>query len=286
MKHSLCFVFAFLLLIGCLNVAETPIVVELKAEDAAVQTQEVEKSEAREPVQLEKVTIVLEGEEVTKQEGIHEWTGKATQLVVEWYPLFDKLFETEGFVPGKEVTLVFRKMDGVAHASDTTITISADWIRRQPGDFGMVAHELIHVIQRYPGGRGPGGIPFWAMEGIPDFARHAYYEPDVLMRPVNLERAKHTDAYQITGGFFMWIEHVYDKEFVSKLNRHARQRTWSDDVFEKYTGKDVETLWAEYIEFLRTIPDTRILPTRDFDRKKLGNTYSVERRTGGRPSTN
>ena len=149
----------------------------------------------------------------------------------------------------------------------------------------MVAHELIHVIQQYPGGRAQGRIPFWAMEGITDFARHAYYEPDVLMRR-NPDDANYTGSYQITGGFFMWIEHVYDKEFVKKLNQHARSRTWSDDVFEKYTGKDANTLWKEHVEFLRTLPDNRILPTRDFGREKLGKTYSVERRTGGRQNTN
>ena len=256
---------AFLLMVGYLQAQKT--------EEAAMK----QKPE-REPVRLEKVTIVLEGEEVQKQEGIHEWTGKAASLVMEFFPIFDKIFETEEVIPPKELTLVFRKMDGVAFASGTTITISVDWIRRAPGDFGMVAHEMIHLIQRYPGGRGQGGIPGWAMEGITDFARHAYYEPDVLMRPVNLETNKYSDSYQITGGFFMWIEHVYDKEFVRKLNQHARTRTWSDDVFEKYTGKGPEELWKEYVDFLRTIDGTRILPTRDFGRTKLGSTYSVQPR--------
>jgi len=265
MKHvsfAAIFVSASLLLLSCVHAEDVPSAAEVKEE--------------RKPVQLEKVTIVFEGEEVLKQEGIHEWAGKAARLVAEYYPLFDKIFETEGFVPPTEITLLFRKMNGVAHASGSTITISADWVRRMPGDFGMVAHEMLHVIQRYPGGGGQGGIPNWAMEGITDFARHAYYEPEVLMRPVNLETNKYTDSYQITGGFFMWIEHVYDKEFVKKLHQHARQRTWSNDVFEKYTGKSPEELWKEYVEFLRTIEGTRILPTRDFGRERLGSTYTVE----------
>jgi len=299
MKHSLCVAFTFLLLFGCLQIADTPLALKLKAQDTAIQTQEsatqengeeADKPKKREPVRLTKVTVVIEGEEVLKQEGIHEWAGKAAQLVTEYYPIFDEKLESAGFVPPKEMTLVFRKMDGVAFASGTTITISADWVRQRPDDFGMVAHEMVHVIQQYGGGgRGATGrIPGWAMEGITDFARHAYYEPDVLMRPVNLEQAKYTDSYQITGGFFMWIEHVYDKEFVSKLNIHARQRTYSEDLFEKYTGKTPEVLWAEYVEFLKTIENTRILPTRDFGREKLGATYSVERsgerRPGGRRS--
>ena len=276
MKRSLYIIAAFLLVFGYLQITNVPLAVNLKAQENGEKSEEMEKKSERPPVRLEKITIVLEGEEVQTQEGIHEWSAKAAQLCMEYFPIFDKIFATEEFVPEKEMTLIFRKMDGVANASGTTIRISADWIRRSPGDFGMVAHEMTHLIQRYGGGRGQGGIPTWAMEGITDFARHAYYEPDVLMRPVNLETNKYNDSYQITGGFFMWIEHAYDKEFVKKLNQHARSRTWSEDVFEKYTGKGPEELWKEYVEFLRTIEGTRILPTRDFGREKLGSTYSVQ----------
>ena len=252
---------------------------------------DISVKEGRAPVQLTKVTIALDGEEVFKQEDIYEWGGKAAQLVIEWFPILDKIFETEGFVPSNDITLRFRRMDGVANASGTTVRISDNWVLRQSRqDFGMVTHEMIHIVQRY-GGRGGTSIPTWAMEGITDFSRHAYYEPDVLMRPTNPERNTYKDSYQVTGGFFMWIEHAYDKEFVKKLNQHARSRTWSDDVFEKYTGKGPEELWKEYGEFLQTIEGTRILPSRDFGRTKLGNTYSVERqpterRPGGRTTAN
>jgi hypothetical protein len=289
MKHSLCIAFAFFVLIGYVQVADTPFALQLQAQDTIDSTdtaaapkdgektdgEKAETPKERDPVQLTKVTVVLEGEDVLKQEGIHEWAAKAAQLVVEYYPIFDKKFESEGFVPKKEITLIFRKMDGVAFSSGTSITISADWIKRSPGDFGMVAHEMTHVIQQYPGGRGEGGIPTWLMEGMTDYARHVFYEPDVLMRPTNPDRDNYTGSYQITGGFLMWIEHAYDKEFVSKLNKHARQRTYSDDLFEKYTGKNAETLWKEYGDFLRTLEGNRILPSREFGRKRLGATYSV-----------
>jgi hypothetical protein len=270
MKHSFYIAFAFLSLIGYLHVADTSIALVLQAQEMVLQEEGEKKPEARAPVHLEKVTIILEGEEVLKQEGIHEWAGKAARIVTEYYPKFDKLLESEGFIPPKEMSIVFRKMEGVAFASGNQIVISADWIRRQPGDFGMVAHELVHVIQNYSG-RGQGRAPGWVTEGIADYVRHAHFEPDVLMRPVNPSRIRYTDQYQITAGFFMWIEHVYDKEFVTKLNRHARQRTYSDDLFEKYNGKPLDDLWAEYIKFLRTIGDNpRLLPSEMFGRKKLG----------------
>ena len=221
---------------------------EQTAEDAKTEPQEGEKApEGRKPVQLEKVTVIIEGEDVLQQEGIQEWAGKASRLVTEWYPKIDKLLESDGYEPPKEVTITFRKMDGVAYSTGTSIVISADWIKRQPGDFGMVAHELVHVIQSYPRRTGPG----WVTEGIADYIRHAHYEPQVPLRNINLDRASYTDAYQTTAGFFIWIEKNYDKDFVKKLNVTMRDRSYSNDIFEQLNGKSLDDLWKEYIETLR-----------------------------------
>ena len=268
MKHPLHITFVLLFAVG--------LTANLKAQETEQTSNETaveEKIPERAPVQLEKITVTLEGEEVLKQEGINEWAGKAAKLVTEYYPKFDKLLETEGFVPPKELTVIFRKMDGVAFSTGTQIVISADWIKRQPGDFGMVAHELVHNIQRYPGGRGPGGAPGWVTEGIADYIRHVYFEPEVPMRPINPERDTYTSSYQITAAFFMYIVATYDKDFITKLNAHARQRTYSDDVFEKYTGKKLDELHAEHIEKVvrplqqenkRLVPDVRFPQLKEY----------------------
>jgi len=259
MKHTL--YIAFLLTISCLTM---PVV--LKAQGS----EEAEKKPAeRHPVYLEKLTIILEGEEVLKQEGVHEWAGKAGKIVTDYYPIFDKLLETEGFIPEKEMSIVFRKMEGVAFASGTQIVISADWIRRSPGDFGMVAHELVHIIQRYPGGRNSQGqgLPGWAMEGMTDYIRHVHFEPEVQMRAVDSDRARYTDSYQITGGFFMYIVDTYDKDFITKLNEMGRKRTYSEGIYEASTGKNIDVLWTEYVEkVLKPMQEQnrRIVPATQF----------------------
>jgi len=132
----------------------------------------------------------------------------------------------------------------------------------------MVAHELVHVIQRYPGGRGGQGqgLPFWAMEGLTDYIRHVHFEPEVQMRPFN--RGENYDGnYQITAAFFMYIVDTYDKDFITKLNEMGRKRTYSADIFEKSTGKNVEALWAEYDEKVRQphmAARTRMIPVVQF----------------------
>ena len=273
LKHSLYIAFTFLWVFGCLFVADTPVAIDLMAQDSttteetAKQDEEAEKPKERAPVYLEKLTIILEGEEVLKQEGVHEWAGKAAKVITDYYPYFDKLLETEGFVPGKEMSVVFRKMDGVAFASGAQITISADWIRRSPGDLGMVAHELVHIIQRYPGGREGQGLPAWLMEGLTDYIRHVHFEPEVPMRPVNPNTARPTDSYQITGGFLMYIVDIHDKDFIKKLNEMGRKRTYSEDIFEKSTGKKLDDIWAEYVEkVVRPLHsrNQRIVPANQF----------------------
>src|SRR5436190_1601994 len=73
------------------------------------------------------------------------------------------------------------------------ISISSEWITKNPNDFGMVAHELTHIIQSYRGTPKGAG---WIVEGIADYVRHYAYEPDAKMRTINVKKAKYTDAYQ------------------------------------------------------------------------------------------
>jgi len=267
MKHSPYIAFSFLLVFGYLLTAHTPIAPNARAQEAPTAA-ETEVPKERPPVYLEKLTIILEGEEVLKQEGVQEWAGKAAKVLTDYYPYFDKLLETEGFMPEKEMSVVFRRMDGVAFASGSQIVISADWIRRQPGDLGMVAHELVHVIQRYPGGRGGQGqgLPGWLMEGLTDYIRHAHFEPEVEMRPFR-SGENYDGNYQITAAFLMYIVDTYDKDFITALNEMGRNRTYSADVFEQRTGKTAPVLWAEYDEKVRQphmTAGTRMVPAQQF----------------------
>ena len=110
----------------------------------------------------------------------------------------------------------------------------------------MVAHELTHVIQSYRGAPRNAG---WVVEGIADYVRHYTYEPDATMRTIK-KSAKYTDAYQTAAQFMRWIEKKYDKEIVFKLNRALREREYNVAIFQKSTGKNVDELWAEFMETL------------------------------------
>lgn len=174
-----------------------------------------------------------------------EWGAKAKALIEEWHPKVVKLLESEGNKPATEVKLVFskekKKGGWVAFASGRRITISAEYVKRNPKDFGMVIHEHTHVIQAYRRG-GPG----WLVEGIADYVRFIHYEPKTPIR-IDTKRAKYTDAYRTSAKFLGWVEKTYDKELVRKLNEALRKGTYKDTLFEEYTKKTLDQLWAGFI---------------------------------------
>lgn len=176
------------------------------------------------------------------------WAEKAEKLAKEWYPKLINMLDSDGFRPTESLKLVFKKMDGVAYASGNTITISAAWIEKNPGDLGMVVHELTHVIQAYRG-RNPG----WVVEGIADYIRFFQYEPGNVATRVNPDRNKYTDSYRVTACFFDWIVENKEKDFIKKMNDVCRSGRYSNEnTFKDITGKTVDELWEEYAESLRT----------------------------------
>ena len=180
-----------------------------------------------------------------------KWAQNAARVAEEQFPVLVELLDGEGFVPAKEVKLVFKKMKGVAHASGTTITISAEWIEKNPDDIGMVVHELVHVVQAYK-----HRVPGWITEGIADYIRFFLYEKngDRTCR-VNPDRSKYTDSYRTTGAFFDWIVRHRNPKFVHELNKICRTTGLPEDqveeVFEKLARDKPEKLWEEFTESIR-----------------------------------
>ncbi len=174
--------------------------------------------------------------------GIEEWAQKAAELCRTWHPKLEQYLATEGHVSPKKLNLVFKKMEGVAYSAGNSIVISSDWVAARPDDWGMVVHELVHVIQGYRNGN-----PGWVTEGIADYIRHAQFEPNAPMRPFHPDRAKYTDAYQITAAFFMWLEKNKCPDLVPQLNKLMREGRYEETFFQTACGGDLDTLWAEYI---------------------------------------
>ena len=193
------------------------------------------------PLRTPKVVI-----DVSDSPESRAWAEQAKKLTEEWYPHLTQILATEDFKPKKTLKLIFKKGIGPpAYASDGNITIKAEWIAAHPDDFGMVIHELTHVIQSYPGGQGrikPG----WLVEGIADYVRWWRYEPEAPRTPVDPEKASYRDSYRTTAWFLAYVTGRYNRTLVYQLDRALRNGTYSDELFQKIAGKPLDDLWKEF----------------------------------------
>lgn len=173
------------------------------------------------------------------------WAAEAKLLSEAWFGHLTSLLSTVGATYPREVKLVFKPdISAPAYASGDTITINSTWIRNNPHDFGMVIHELVHIVQQYP--RNPKNVG-WLVEGIADYLRWWRFEPEAP-RTIITKESKMTDGYGRTAYFLAWAGKRYDLSLVPKLDKALREARDPMPVFEAVTGKSADDLWREFVE--------------------------------------
>jgi hypothetical protein len=171
---------------------------------------------------------------------VKDWAEKARDLCEKWYPIIAEALPSKDFTPPRDVKLVFKdEKKGIAYTTNAKITVVADWIRKHPDDFGLVIHELCHVVQSYPKGVG------WLTEGIADYIRNYKFEP----KPPGKVSAKssYKDGYKTAAVFLAWLEKTKDKDIIRKLNDALRTGKYKDDLIKEWTGSDTDALWKEFL---------------------------------------
>lgn len=175
-----------------------------------------------------------------------EFAEKSKTLCEEWYPKLSTILFGEGHaLPQKEVKLTFKPMKGVAHTINNEISISEEWVtKKAPDDYGMVIHELTHVVQNYQG-KGEG----WLTEGIADYTRDKHYEPGKRTQRIDRVKSNYRQGYGIAAAFLIWLEEVKtkDKDLVKKLNIASCDGSYDKETIQKLCGADVDTLWKEFV---------------------------------------
>jgi hypothetical protein len=182
-----------------------------------------------------------------KEERLKPVVEKLKPVFDDCYPKLVKRFQHPSRPARKEIRLVFQ--DGLphpAHASGGELTFSTEWFVKNPGDLGVMTHELTHVVQAYPRGN-----PGWLVEGVADYAR-AVYGPkeDVewkLPAKLTAERHKYDQGYRVTARFLLWLDEKHPGT-VDKLHRQMQEGRVQVADFEKHTGKTVEALWQECVD--------------------------------------
>jgi hypothetical protein len=181
------------------------------------------------------------------------WARKARKLIREWHPKIARLLHSASHTPATTVKVVFKKYikgDGKyglpGHAVGNVITINAKWIKAHPEDWGLIIHELTHVLQGYPSYQ-----PRWLVEGIADYVRYFRFEGNHSVAPVNTKKYGYRDGYAAAARFLAWAQTTYNRQLVGKLNRALRAKTYKAALFKSYTGKSLTRLWTEYLRAAR-----------------------------------
>jgi hypothetical protein len=194
-----------------------------------------------------KLRGVLVTVDVSETPELKAWAAKATALVEKWHPIISEMLRSDGFTPPAKVQLVFRKdMKGIAEASGNQITIAASWLEQNPDDYGMVVHELTHVVQSYP-----ANDAGWLVEGIADYVRFFHFEPRTKLDPIDPKRDNYRDGYRTAACFLAWLEKSHDKHIVRKLNQSLRRSEYKETLFKDYTGKTLDELWREFLASIK-----------------------------------
>ncbi|MEI6780827.1 MAG: basic secretory protein-like protein [Verrucomicrobiota bacterium] len=217
----------------------------------AMEPPEPEVLTAAAPVRTRDFDYTLD---VSQAPDLKEWAETRLRPEMDkWYPTFRDCLASDGCTAPKQFSVTIKPMDGVAGTGDTTVEVSADWIRSQLQHsewneaVGSILHELVHVLQQYK----TRGNPGWLVEGIADYFRWYQFEP-AAHRPKlrNPARARYSDSYKTTAGFLEYVATHHDHEVVVRLNAAMRQGRYRAEIWQDFTGQSVQELWAEYVKSL------------------------------------
>lgn len=181
-----------------------------------------------------------------------EWVKSAEALARDWYPRLGNLLASSTDVRLPDVTIrLSPSYDGVAAASGNTIEMSARRVQELPDDSrGVVIHELVHVVQAYP-----GGSEGWLTEGIADYLRCAIYESLPLSQfPRPNKDNGYRDSYKVAAGFLFWLESGPAPGIVRQVNAALRAGSYRESVFRERTGRELAALWKEYLAAFSEMP--------------------------------
>jgi len=159
------------------------------------------------------------------------------------YPKEVKLYNKNA--TKKVVFIIDPEYTGVAAAGGGIVRFNPEWFKKNPGDVDVVTHEVMHLVQNYPNGAGPG----WITEGIADYVRFTLGVDNEGANWTLTEfdqKQSYKNAYRITARFFYWIEKNVKKGSVKKLDNAMRTKTYTESFWKDNIGKDLDELWADY----------------------------------------
>ncbi|HVY32144.1 MAG TPA: basic secretory protein-like protein [Polyangiaceae bacterium] len=150
------------------------------------------------------------------------------------------------------ITLIVEDAPGIASTSGTTIKLSTPYLKQQ-SDAGVdltqeitgILHFATSLVYQNHGSSGDSGAPSWLVVGISDYVR---LESGYIDRATRMKGGTYNGGSSQSTAFFLDYLATKDADIVYELNRELSPTSpaWSNDVFVKLLGSDVDTLWTEY----------------------------------------
>ena len=177
---------------------------------------------------------------------LEAWSGVLARLADGWWRAITTTLASPGFTPARQITIMFADipLKGVpAMTQEATITVDANGLLarlRDPDALAMVAHEMVHVDQRYPHAAG------WLVEGIADYMRYYVLIPDDPARAFRPAGATWHDGYQASAGLLDWIEQAHPGT-VTRLNAVLRAGGDGQAMLREAAGMTLAEAWTAYL---------------------------------------
>jgi hypothetical protein len=179
---------------------------------------------------------------------LEAWAQTLKTKIAVWWPIMTAALSAPGHTPTDRVSLAFYRIDnpGVPAATQGTTVYVDPWkliVRlHNPDTFGMLAHELVHVVQAYA----PGATPGWLTEGIADYIRYYVLLPDDPGRFFDPRGLTEKTGYQPTAGMLDWVE-KQNPGAVRRINQTMRQGGDGAATLTEIAGADPDALWRAYM---------------------------------------
>jgi hypothetical protein len=175
------------------------------------------------------------------------FTRNAKVLVEEWYPKINEiLFSPDHPLPASSIAIICEPLKAIAYTDieKNIIHLSAAYVtEKAPDDYGMVIHELTHIVQHYNKLK-PSEV--WLQEGIADYVRHRYFEGDLDRLTIDPGQSSYRQGYKPAALFLAWLQRKKDPNLVHNLNEACSQGHCGPDLFVRFCGTDVEMLWSQF----------------------------------------
>ncbi|MBN2162045.1 MAG: hypothetical protein JXR25_11495 [Pontiellaceae bacterium] len=173
------------------------------------------------------------------------WCEQAKSEMEAWFPRLINLMAPEGESMPSEINFQIKDSnDGVAYTAGTQMVAMSGWVTSHPEDIGLTIHELVHVVQHYPTYN-----PAWVVEGLADYFRWGIYEGKPLSWfPQSSKKNGYEDSYQVTAGFFLWLERGPAPGIVRQLDSAMRKKDYDERIFRDCSGKSLDNLWKDYVK--------------------------------------